>query len=144
MNYSRRTSRRKFLKHAAAASSALTLPMYVPARVLGREGAVGANEEILIGFIGSGGRARQLMDQVPAGGRIVAISDCYLDSPRTGDSTRIEWPVTMQRHSGLRDRQSIARGASPWITVAALRLKTETTDDGSLCLHVPLVAIAYF
>jgi predicted dehydrogenase len=70
-------SRRKFLKRASAASSALALPMFVPARVLGREGALGANEEVLIGFIGTGGRARQLMDQVPAGGRIVAIADCY-------------------------------------------------------------------
>ena len=77
MTKASRFSRRKFIKHAAAASSALALPMFVPARVLGREGAAGANAEILIGFIGTGGRARQLMDQVPEGGRIVAIADCY-------------------------------------------------------------------
>jgi hypothetical protein len=32
---------------------------------------------VIIGFIGTGGRARQLMDHVPADGRSVAISDCY-------------------------------------------------------------------
>lgn len=77
MSHSARRSRRQFLKHAAAAGSALGLPMFVPGRALGRDGGVGAGEEILIGFIGTGGRARQLMDQVPAGGRIVAIADCY-------------------------------------------------------------------
>lgn len=70
-------SRRKFLKGAAAASAAVAgAPMFVPARVLGREGAPGANEQVVIGFIGCGGRARQLMDQVPEGGRIVASCDC--------------------------------------------------------------------
>jgi predicted dehydrogenase len=71
-------SRRKFLKGAAAASAAVAgAPMFVPARALGREGAPGANEQVIIGFIGTGGRARQLMDQVPEGGRIVAVSDCF-------------------------------------------------------------------
>lgn len=77
MNSTRRLSRRKFLQRSAAASTAIALPMYVPARVLGREGAPGANEIVQIGFIGAGGRARQLMDQVPEGGRIVALADCY-------------------------------------------------------------------
>ena len=72
-----RVSRRKFLKHTAAASAAIALPTYIPARVLGREGAVPPSEQIVIGFIGTGGRARQLMDQVPEGGRIVALADCY-------------------------------------------------------------------
>jgi predicted dehydrogenase len=70
-------TRRTFLKTAAAASSAIALPMYIPSRVLGREGAKGPNDQIVIGFIGTGGRARQLMDQVPEGGRIVALADCF-------------------------------------------------------------------
>ena len=60
-----RLSRRTFLQRAAAAGSAIAVPSFVPARVLGREGAPGANEEILIGFIGTGGRARQLRSSPP-------------------------------------------------------------------------------
>lgn len=70
-------SRRTFVKGAAAAAASFGVPMFVPARVLGREGGPGANEEILIGVIGCGGRSRQLMDQVPPPGRIIALADCY-------------------------------------------------------------------
>lgn len=82
-----RPSRRTIVKGAAAAASAaIAAPMFVPARVLGREGAPGANEEILIGFIGCGNRAKQLMDQVPPPGRIVALADCY--KVRTVDAAK--------------------------------------------------------
>lgn len=71
-------TRRTALKQGAAASLAgLALPYLIPSGVLGREGRIGANERVIIGFIGTGGRARQLMDHVPEAGRIVAICDCY-------------------------------------------------------------------
>lgn len=72
------STRRDFLKTAAAASAAIGAPTFIPARVLGRDGTPSANEQIIIGVIGVGGRCRQLIDQVPEGGRIVAASDCYL------------------------------------------------------------------
>ncbi len=75
MTSSQRVSRRRFLGRAAAAAAA---PCLVPQGVLAAPGRPGANDRIIIGFIGTGGRARQLMDHVPADGRIVAISDCYL------------------------------------------------------------------
>ena len=53
------------------------VPLFVSSHVLGRDNNSGANEQILIGFIGTGSRARQLMDQMPKAGRIVAIADCY-------------------------------------------------------------------
>ena len=71
-------SRRRFLgQTAVAAAAGIALPSFVSARVLAAPGRPGANDQVIIGFIGTGGRARQLMDFVPAGGRIVAISDCY-------------------------------------------------------------------
>ena len=70
-----RTTRRRFLK-AVGASGAL-LPSIVPATVLGRDGSAAASETILVGVIGSGNRARQLMDQLPEEGRVIAIADCY-------------------------------------------------------------------
>ncbi|MCX8035758.1 MAG: Gfo/Idh/MocA family oxidoreductase [Candidatus Sumerlaeia bacterium] len=69
-------SRRVFLKnHAVAAAVA---PLILRPGVLGAAGRPGANDRILIGVIGTGGRARQLMNQMPPDGRIVAISDCYI------------------------------------------------------------------
>jgi predicted dehydrogenase len=45
--------------------------------VLAANGKPGANDRILVGFIGTGNRARMLMDQLPEPARIVAICDCY-------------------------------------------------------------------
>ena len=74
----RRYSRRSFFRRASSAAAAgIALPYFVPAGVLAAPGRPGANDRVILGFIGTGGRARQLMDHVPAGGRIVAICDCY-------------------------------------------------------------------
>ena len=92
MNRRSTSSRRTFLKTAAAASTAIALPTFIPARVLGREGAIGPNDQIVIGFIGTGGRARQLMDQVPEGGRIVALADCFPERmAETLDQKKKQW-----------------------------------------------------
>jgi predicted dehydrogenase len=80
------STRREFLKTAAAATTVLGAPTFIPARVLGREGQPSANEQIIIGVIGTGGRANQLIDQVPPPGRIVAAADCYLQ--RATDSAK--------------------------------------------------------
>lgn len=71
-------SRRKVVK-AAAASPLFGLPYIVPASVLGKDGQAAASETVRVGFIGTGNRARQLMDQIPVPAKIVAIADCYKD-----------------------------------------------------------------
>src|SRR5262245_36871429 len=94
MSTPHRSTRRKFLKQAAAAGAVGAAPMFVPARVLGRDDAPGANGEVRIGFIGAGGRARQLMDQVPEPGRIVAVADCYLPrAEEAAQSHKAKWGV---------------------------------------------------
>src|SRR5438132_6501563 len=80
------STRREFLKRSAAASTILGAPSFVAARVLGREKAPSANEQIILGVIGVGGRCNQLIDQVPAGAKIVAASDCYLQ--RAADAAK--------------------------------------------------------
>ena len=72
------STRRDFLKRSAAVGTALTAPTIIPAHVLGRDNSPSANEQIIIGLIGTGGRCNQLIDQVPAPGKIVAASDCFL------------------------------------------------------------------
>ncbi len=75
-------SRRKVLKYAAAgAAGGIALPYFIPSGVLAADGKPGANDRVVIGFIGCGGRAQQLMSQMPAGGQIVAIAVCNLKRP---------------------------------------------------------------
>ena len=69
MKKSTGSTRREFLKRTAAASTALARAHVHPGRVLGRENTPAANEQVIIGVIGVGGRCNQLIDQVPAGGR---------------------------------------------------------------------------
>jgi len=64
-------------RNRSLAAGAAAIPWIVPGGVLAAADRPGANDRVVIGFIGTGGRARQLMDHVPAGGRIVAISDCF-------------------------------------------------------------------
>jgi predicted dehydrogenase len=70
-------ARRGFLLETTGAVAGLGAGLCLPARLLGRDGQPGANEEIIVGVIGTGNRARQLMDQLPSPARIVAIADCY-------------------------------------------------------------------
>ena len=70
--------RRRFLKRSLALGASVGVSKLLSTQVVGRETSISPNEQILIGFIGCGNRARQLMEQIPAPGRIVAVADCYL------------------------------------------------------------------
>ena len=50
------SNRRQFLKTASATSAAALAPAFVPASVLGRDGAVPPSERIVVGGIGIGRR----------------------------------------------------------------------------------------
>ena len=86
--------RREFLKKSTLASSALAAPYIVPATVLGRDGVASANETINVGVIGTGNRARQLMDQLPQPARIIALADCYqAQLDRSLREKKKDWPT---------------------------------------------------
>ncbi len=93
-----RSTRRQFLRRAAAlGGAAVAVPSLVPATALSAPGRVGANDRVVLGFIGTGGRARQLMDHVPEGGRIVAISDCYESRmAQTLEQKKTDWKTYPQ------------------------------------------------
>ncbi len=87
MASSKKFSRRRFLQESAVlASAGAAAPYIIPRNVLAASGKPGANDRIGIGFIGVGNRGKQLIDHVPKGGRIVAISDCYL--PRCAETVK--------------------------------------------------------
>jgi predicted dehydrogenase len=50
--------RRQFLRRTAAAAGALAMPWFIPARALGRDGAVAPSERIVLGGIGLGPRGQ--------------------------------------------------------------------------------------
>jgi predicted dehydrogenase len=77
---SKEVSRRQAMQYTAAGVAA---PYFIPSGVLASEGKPGANDRIIIGFIGAGGRARQLMSQMPEGGKIVCVADCDLGRAQT-------------------------------------------------------------
>src|SRR3989442_11452284 len=54
-------SRRRFLTTAAKAGAVLALPQIVPGRVLGMNGAVPPNEQIVLGAIGVGNRGTYVL-----------------------------------------------------------------------------------
>jgi predicted dehydrogenase len=88
-------SRRNFLGASArVAAAGLAAPYFVPATALAGAGRPGANDRVIIGMIGVGGRARQLIDHLPEQGRIVAISDVYLHRAHETNSLKKEkWPI---------------------------------------------------
>jgi predicted dehydrogenase len=100
-------SRRDFLKRAAAAGSAFAAPGFIPAKVLGLEKGPVPSEQILIGVIGVGGRARQLIDQIPPAGRVVALADCYLQ--RAADAAKERQPswAVYQDYRQMLDREKL-------------------------------------
>jgi len=70
-------SRRTFLKQASFLC-ACAVPAVVPRSVLASPSGVGANDRIIVGFVGTGGRARQLMEHIPKErAKIVAVSEFW-------------------------------------------------------------------
>lgn len=89
-----KVSRRRFLSGSAGVlTAAAAAPMILPSGVLAADGRPGANDRINVGIIGTGGRGRMLMNQLPDPARIVAICDCY--TKRMDETTaafKKEWP----------------------------------------------------
>ena len=84
-------TRRRALARAAIG---LAAPLVVPRSVLGGAGLPGPNQRVGIGAIGVGGRAALLLEQLPEGGRIVALSDCNLPRAEAFKARKGgNWPV---------------------------------------------------
>jgi predicted dehydrogenase len=88
-------SRRAFLQHGVvAATTAVAIPYLLPHGLLAAAGRVGANDRVILGFVGTGKRARQLMDQIPAAGKVVSIADCYLKHAEDAcQQNKADWKI---------------------------------------------------
>src|SRR5689334_19438680 len=95
------TSRREFLKRAAAGAGISTFPAIIPHR------AFGANDRIQVGLIGTGNRGNLLLDQLPPPGQIVAVADCDLTRAEQAKAKReTKWDV-YQDYRKILDRKDI-------------------------------------
>ena len=71
--------RRSFLRKSAAASTAASIPYFVPTGVLAKPGSPGANDRVRVGIIGTGGRAGTIVKSSSGirGMQIVSVCDCF-------------------------------------------------------------------
>jgi predicted dehydrogenase len=104
-------SRREVLQYAAGAAAAvagaIAMPQFIPSTALATEGKPGANDRVVIGFIGCGNRAKQLMDQVPPPGQIFAVADCYLKRAQDAVAEkRSKWSV-YQDYREMLDKEKL-------------------------------------
>ena len=82
-------SRRDFLATTAVGATALTLPSR-----RSRAAETAPSNRIRVGAIGVGNRAKLLLDQLPEGAEIVALSDCNLPRAEEYKAKRAAaWPV---------------------------------------------------
>jgi predicted dehydrogenase len=104
---SRREAIRVSALGAASIAGGTVLSELSPSAMFAAEGKVTANDRIIIGFIGCGNRAKQLMDQVPPPGHIVAVADCYLK--RANDAVKekqTKWNV-YQDYREMLDKEKL-------------------------------------
>jgi len=96
-------TRRGFLQQSSTwAATGIGLPYFVPSSALAAPGRSGANDRIGVGFIGVGGRARQLIDHLPDEGQIVAICDVYRKrAEETNAEKKANWPIYADYHELL-------------------------------------------
>ena len=83
MNGGRRFSRRGLLRGALAASAA---PWFVPARALGKDGAVAPSNQVTLGVIGYGNRCTVVLDHFMSFKEVrpLAVSDCRAQRREAG------------------------------------------------------------
>jgi predicted dehydrogenase len=98
----RTQDRRDFLVAAAVGAAAVALP-----RQRSRAADTAPSNRIRVGAIGVGNRAKLLLDQLPEGAEIVALSDCNLPRAEEYKATRAAaWPVH-QDYRRLLDHKDI-------------------------------------
>lgn len=100
--HARRQNRRDLLLAATAGATSLALP-----RCLSLAAETAPGNRIRVGAIGVGNRARLLLDQLPEGTEIVALSDCNLPRAEEYKAKRAAaWPV-YQDHRRVLDHKDI-------------------------------------
>ena len=99
--------RRLLIGGAAALTSSIALPVFVPRTVFAQGNRPGANDRVVVGAIGCGFRARLLMDQLPEAAQLVAIADCNIEQAfKFRQERNAKWDI-YSGHYRIVDRKDI-------------------------------------
>jgi len=107
----RKMTRRRFLEASAAGAAGVGFPYFVPSRVFARAGQPGANERIVIGHIGVGGRGSGHVRDSGRRGDPVAVV-CDVDDRRAALAVRGlkqagQNPITCRDYRQVLDRKDV-------------------------------------
>lgn len=92
-------SRREFVRRSATAAGALiAAPLLVPARALGADGGVPANQRIVMGAIGVGGRGEYVMGAFMGHADVQMVAVCEVQGERRKNAK-----AAVDRHYGNHD-----------------------------------------
>ncbi len=122
--------RRDFLRKAAATAAAGFSTRYLASsRAQAATGRLGANDRIRVAFIGTGGRARQLMttEKLSDHADIVAVCDCWL--PRMEEAARaVPGSEKWKRYQDYREMFDKEK-------LDAVFVETTTHARALICIH---------
>ena len=135
-------TRRDMLK----ASTALAVPVFVPAHVLGLDGSAPASETVRVGVIGCGGRSRLIREGADVKGfRVVAACDCeiakaerYVKELSGGE----KWGVYDDFRKMIDDEKLDAvmvettTHARGWIAIKAMQAGMDVYIEKPMCLTI--------
>jgi predicted dehydrogenase len=103
MSRTRHISRRDFIRQITATGTAgITVPYFIPAGVLGREGKPGANDKIGVGLIGCGGMGRSNLKACAGRPDVVVTGACDVWKSRR-DAVVAEYQGTAKPYHDYRE-----------------------------------------
>jgi predicted dehydrogenase len=129
-----------------AGASALAIPTFIPAGVLGRAHGASANETVRVGVIGCGGRARVIKEAADVKEfQVVAVCDCLGERAEkyakelSGDQ---KWGVYSDFREMIEKEKldgvmiETTTHARAWITIHAMQMGVDTYIEKPMCLTI--------
>ena len=142
---SRKFSRRDVLK---IGSAAVALPYLIPAKVLAAKDRPGANDKVVVGIIGLGGRAQGIVGESRgiADLRIAAVCDCFAPRHATPSSRISPTDQNWKPYSDFREMiekekldgvmVETTTHARAWIAIQAMQAGVDTYIEKPMCLTI--------
>ncbi len=138
-----RYSRRDVLKVGGAA---LAIPIFLPSRVLGRDGAAPPSETVRVGVIGCGGRSRVISEGADVKPfQVVAACDCFVaraeqfvkdlsGGQKWGIYDDFREMIEKEKLDGV--MVETTTHARAWIAIQAMQMGVDTYIEKPMCLTI--------
>ena len=130
-----------------AGSAAVALPALIPSRVLGLDGATSANERVIVGIIGLGGRAGSIANDcklIPEM-KVAAVCDCFkpaIDAFVKHRGKDQNWSTYEDIHE-MFEKENLdgvmvetTTHARAWIVINAMQAGLDTYIEKPMCLTI--------